>query len=171
MTIDEFHAALQHLKVSLPWAYLPGSISESAPNPARNRQAWSAYVWNPPIELAHEEPYQVPDPDADPKPTFPQLEAAVTPANLVRLRKMVLWSLRAQCQRRISIAYDADDWTDEMQKRLSGRTTTVQDVERDRLRARHVALKAWADDAARTVAEIEAFDATGDTHWAVGGND
>ena len=49
--------------------------------------------------------------------------------------------------------------------RLRGAATDAQNAERLRLHNKHDELQAWVADPARTFAELEAFDATADSHW------
>ena len=72
----------------------------------------------------------------------------------------------AECKRRITqSAYGAMNWDEEIEDRLSGRATPEQDVERERIRTKHKALRDWIQHADRTLEALEAFDPADDIHW------
>ena len=94
------------------------------------------------------------------KPTWASLQPLMDSEVLLRLIDLT----RGECRRRISDAYGASSWEDEMQKRLRGETGEGQDVERDRLRAVCKAQVA----ALRTMSHTQrlAYDPSVDTVWA-----
>ena len=104
------------------------------------------------------------DRDASAKPTWAAIEAAHAIAAPPALREQREGELRAECRRRITAAYGAADWQDEIEKRAGGRVSAEQDAERDRLRATHAALKAAL--AGLTLGELEAFKPADDASWA-----
>lgn len=131
----------------------------------RTAAEWDAYPYNPPGDMAAIPEFRAVDPDATAKPTYAALRAAQARATADG-RDDALLRLSDECRRRISAAYGASDWADEIERRLAARHTAAQDAERDRLRTRHAAVKAWILDPARTAPELAAFDPTDAAHWA-----
>ena len=89
--------------------------------------------------------------------------------NAARLRTFGNRALRRSRPRASGVspaAYDARDLTHEFKKRLAGEHTPEQDAERVRLAGKHAGMESWLNDADRTLAELEAFDATEDSRWA-----
>lgn len=169
MTPEQFELAIYHLAadgLALPHGFIPGT-EPGGVRPIADQAAWDFYQWNPPehlVGVAGFEDYQEADPAAGVKPTWAAIEAALAAAAPVEAREEIATALRAECRRRITAAYGADDWQDEIEKRVGGRATEAQHAERERLRAKHAALEAGLADMA--LAALEAFTPTADAHWA-----
>ena len=142
-----------------------GPIDETARGRFQpSADAYSALQYNPP-EYATDH-----FPDADmsanirPMPTWEEVETAARESNLRRVRDVLPGALSLEAQRRITAAYGADSWEDEIQKRLRGATAPAQDTERDRLIAVYHAeiqrISTMTDD------EILAYDPSDDAIWA-----
>ena len=120
----------------------------------------NAAEWNPPPGAS------VSYRDAPPKPTFEQLVTALVDkiersAELARK----LRALKVEGSRRITAAYGAESWEDEVQRRLRRAHTPQQDAERERLRAAYAALRDWLLSPERTGAELAGFEPATDALW------
>lgn len=140
----------------LPYGLLPGSYPGGV-NLEFTEEEWENYWWNPPRG------YELPDPECSSKFSWRQLIWADVQAKRVQLPEQWSRELRAECHRRITQAYEADDAQDEIWKRLRGDNTPEQDTERDRLRAKCKALIAALPNL--DLESLEAFDPTDDSHW------
>ena len=170
MTEQEFSDALLYLGTVVPHGIFPGVKGWETLPVFATEEAWDAYQWNPPqygreypqdddpdIFEPLQELYSTVDPDASPKPTWEELTGALASWQLANKRVDLLEELGEACKIRIIMAYGADDWQDEIQKRLRGDTTAEQDTKRDKLRATHKKFTTWVNDPDRTLAELEAF--------------
>ena len=93
------------------------------------------------------------------KPAFARVQTAFD--TYIRIRRAR--HLKAECRRRITAAYGADDWQDEMEIRVRGDATAEQNTERDRLRGVYraeVARFAGAD-----TGTVDRFDPADDAVW------
>ena len=116
--------------------------------------------------------YSVADPAASAKPTWEAIVAAAGVAGLRAARRRAGLGVEAQESQRITNAYLAGEGgpattTLEILYRLRASAVALvpKHAERNRLHARALALRAWVDEAARTSAELESFDASDDAHW------
>ena len=153
--------------LKLPYGFIPGSRPGGIVTAIQTSWArWKrSYGFNPPDFLKDLPEYASPDPDASPKPRWQTILEAVPRGKMVATRRESKERLRSEGQRRITAAYGARGWHEEIEMRMGGRQPQGSDVERDRLRGRHAALKAWVEQADRTLAELEAFDPSADVHW------
>ena len=126
---------------------------------------WELYEWNPPEYLKHIDEFSEADPSADLQPMWEELVGALPMARMGTHRRRGTVGIHIEGNRRITEAYGATDWQDEIQIRLGGRQPAGSDAERDRLRSRHASLKTWVEHADRTIADLEAFDPTDDARW------
>ena len=169
MTPKQFELALGYLMAAglrLPHGIFPG-LEPGGVRAFPAAKDWAFYQWNPPEYLVGQAGFdecQEADRDASAKPTWAAIEAAHAIAAPPALREQRQGELRAECRRRITAAYGAADWQDEIEKRAGGRVSAEQDAERDRLRATHAALTAAL--AGMTLGELEAFKPADDTNWA-----
>ena len=124
---------------------------------------WDEVEWNPPGLWKHIHRFSAADPDASPKPSSGEMQAALDVAALAGLRQATIAALRAECRRRVTLAYAAGDWQSEVETRLRGEQTAEQDTERDRLRAVFATLQ--TSIAAMTLDQLRAFDPTDDAIW------
>ena len=126
-----------------------------------DEKGWENYVWNPPQGYEHDGP----DPSADPKPSWNELVSAHSVVISAVLKIELGISLKQETQRRITEAYGEEDFRGEMELRLRGGHTPIQDRKRDSLRARYKVLRAWLQSSDRTLEELDVFDPTDDSHW------
>lgn len=146
----------------LPHGVMPGSRPGGI-DPDFTRAEWLDYAWNPIPGMDGLPGTAGFDPQASAKFSWRQLVWADREGELLELRERLAREVDQEARARITAAYGADDWDDEIQRRLAGRHTAAQDTERDRLRAKYQALKKGFEtmplDALRT------FDPTADAHW------
>lgn len=157
ITDVEYMRAIDHLienGLRVPHGFFPGSIPGGV-NYLNTRAKWNAYKWNP-------EPA---DPKASSKPTWSAVVAAAPTALLAIARERHAVQVRQEARRRITLAYGADDWQDEMEKRARGAGTAEQDTERDRLRGVCKALEKRIADAV-TITDLESIEPVDDALWA-----
>lgn len=117
------HDMWQRGEVRLPYGVSP--IIEGI-----DQAKWGAASWNPPqgwVELT------TPDPNASEKPTWAKMLAA--DARMNGGLEKTIDRLRIEARQRISQAYRAETFEDEIELRLRNGHTAAQDQERDRLRA------------------------------------
>ena len=164
MERDDFFRACDYLVEhghKFPHGQTPGAEVGGFVNVGIDKETWDAYREDPPEFLPHITDL---DPEADPKLSYEQLEAAAAKANPEFHKRRLDRVLRTECRRRIIEAYGARNAEHEIQKRLRGDTTPEQDTERDRLRQVYRTLKDNLDG--MDMAALESFDATDDAHWA-----
>ena len=153
--------ALLHLQdtagLVLPHNLQPGAYVA----PVMTEAEWNAYGWNPNPQF----PADGIDAAASPKPTWAELVAADAASRLIGTRQEAIALIDIEATRRITESYGARDFEHETRIRLRGAATDAQNAERLRLHNKHDELQAWVADPARTFAELEAFDATDDSHW------
>ena len=131
----DIRPAIEYLEsqgLVLPHGIMPGSY-DGGEDTNFDEAEWEDYKWNPP-EISED---QSVDSEASAKPTWQELENAREPQIERELRDKILLQLETMVTDKIIRAYGADDWQDEIQKRLGGRTTAEQDEERDRLIDEH----------------------------------
>ena len=102
----DIYLAVQHLVsttgLKLPYGLLPGTYPGGNRREFSERE-WAGYPWNPPRGMRDRFPDR--DPDASPKPTWEQLEAAHAEASLPAARRRVMSIIRAEETRRICEQY------------------------------------------------------------------
>ena len=146
----------------LPHGVMPGTRPGGIDSDF-TRQAWLDYGWNPIPGLDDRPGTAGFDPKASAKFSWRQIVWADRQGELLELRTRLTAELQAEARARITAAYGADDWDDEIQRRLAGRHTAAQDTERDRLRAKYQALKKGFET--MPLDDLLAFDPTADAHW------
>ena len=144
MNSSDANQAIYILGLTLPYDQQPGNY------PGGNvlewtETTWNAYQWNPPqylqagthtvdgrtFEIPADEgaPYAALDPAASPKPTWTELQTAVSRVMLDNRRYDQLAALKSECRQRITEAYGESTFYDEIETRLGGRHLTEQDTE------------------------------------------
>ena len=146
----------------LPHGVMPGSYPGGV-DPDFTQAEWLDYGWNPVPGMDHLPGTAGFDPEASAKFSWRQLVWADGQGELRERRRDLLNETREEARARITAAYAADDWDDEVRRRLAGRNTAEQDAERERLRTRFRALK-WRYEA-MSLDDLLAFDPADDAHW------
>lgn len=102
-----------------------------------------------------------------PKLPFSDLRQALLEDRRRRHLDDYLPIVRQECQRRIREAYGADDLDDEVHIRLRDDHKEEHDTERDRLRARYRAIKAWMTSrfSHDQLDQLESFDYRNEDLW------
>ena len=154
---DEYGNALT---LQLPYRLFPGSYPGGI-YPLITRVRWESYGWNPPGYMPDLTESQA---NVSGKPTWEMVVNAVEPGWLLRNKPTVVAAFKRECEQRINAGYGADNTDDEMFKRLRGDTSG--DAERERLRTRYHAVKAWVE-AATTKTVLQDVDASADEWWAL----
>ena len=144
----------------MPFGQLPGA-SIGYDVEILNEIDWDAYQWNPPQYLVDR--YPDPDPNASRKPTWADIVAARDVQLPIYLRQQHTAALSAECKTRITRAYGANDWQDEIEMRLRGESTDEHDTERARLRAIYAVQKIALGS--MTVTQLKAFNPSDDGMW------
>ena len=151
---------VEHEGLRRPHGYMPGSRPGTL-DTEFTEATWGIYRWSQ-VGLAFG---MVPrDPGASPKPSWDQLVAANAAAALTERRTEHLHTLRAECRARITAAYGAMTFEEEVELRLRGDHTAAQDTERERMRERYRELRdlvPYMNE--RTLAR---FDPAADAAWA-----
>ena len=98
-------------------------------------------------------------------PTWLELVEAERLAMLDSFKQESTRSLRFICQRRITKAYGADSFNDEIATRTRGDSTPEQDAERERLRAKYREIKATLLSQS-TERELLSIDLDANSLWA-----
>ena len=153
---------VEHDGLVLPFGLMPGSYPGGIIREFE-QWFWDIYEWNPPGAMGA---FQPRDENASEKPTWQAILAACEKAKLQNRRLELCRHLRSQAGRRISSAYDAENYIEEIFLRLRDDHTDAQDTERERLRAKYRELKAWINHEDRTQSELDAYDVTDDSLWA-----
>lgn len=172
MTVAQFQLGIRTLQeeagLILPYGVLPASRPGGFVEAVCTSWArWRTYEWNPPefmaptAELLQE--FGDTDAAASDKPTWAAIRTACDRAAPGERRRDLLNETRDEARARITAAYAADDWDDEIQRRLAGRNTAEQDAERERLRTRFQTLKRRYE--AMSLDDLLAFDPADDAHW------
>ena len=169
MNDEQLHAAIYHLieteGLVLPYNVLPGSKPGGIVSGiAKDEANWVAYNWRSPHFLSHLTEFSEDDTAASDKPTYASLMIASGQGELSDLRMRTLHLVKEETRRRVILAYGANSFDSEIMLRLRGDSTTLQDTERDRLRAIYSSLKATINSG--TMSQIQTLDIRNDTTWA-----
>ena len=175
MTPEEFGLAIDRLVAGglrLPYGFLPGT-HPGGRSYFEMQEQWEDYGWNPPQFIAQyagpegspSAAYSDPDPNADPKPTWAQIEAAVPLAKMRDTATRLFVLLNDEESLRITRAYGVRTVTDEILLRLRNGASAAQDTERDRLHLRRIEIETDIQ-AAQTPDELDAIDVSADALWA-----
>ena len=159
---------VEHEGLRLPYDMMPGSFSGGT-NSIFTQAEWLLYRFNPPQNI---DVFTEADPDASDKPTWATLIIAGKKHILSTAFETATENIADEEAERICVAYIGDQNVDltiqnEILYRLRAPATELapKNTERDRLHARSVALVAGL--ATMTLAQLQAFDPTQDSHWAV----
>ena len=172
--MDNISRAIQYLVehdgLRLPYNFIPGSFAGGLDSNF-DAKSWGIYQWNPPGSFAAGT-FDQADPDASQKPNWQTLVSAAPRAALADARRYHDRKIVDEEARRICVAYIGDqdvpkEIENEILYRLRAPAAELapKNTERDRLHARSVALVAGL--ATMTLAQLQAFDPTQDSHWAV----
>lgn len=146
MNNSDLETALQYLSETgllIPYGYPVGMHNEfvyGSHEPAADEETWNFYNWNPP----QYSDYESPDVLASAKPTWEELNTALTTGLTLTLKNDLVERIDWICTRRVGLVYHprAEIYPDkEWHVRLAGGDLTAQDTERVRLIARYNDLK------------------------------
>ena len=158
MNLGDLWAAFTIMGTRVPYDEMPWAKDDRGR--VIEETEWVNASWNPVPGSA----YAVADPNAGEKPTWAELTGAIDGVKVTDLRKWRQIQLRRECYRRIcEDAYGESTFDDEVMLRLGARHLEAQDTERERLRGRYTVVKGWI--AAASLAILEPFDVTDDSHW------
>ena len=140
---------------------------------------WDSIEWNPGYSVKMAQIYfdeglitadellvmKKADPTAAPKLTWDEILLERKNYLFGDKRSTLLRDISFEVRQRITLNYGAVDTIDETFMRLRGDGTAAQNIERDRLRAKYQVHKAWINDSARTINELELFAVSSDVNW------
>lgn len=157
MNHDEIQVALAHLDLKIPYGIPPGYGPGGLKVRIESENDWNNYTWNPPAGMTASDPDLAQDPGADPKPTWQQLEQALTEAENAALRRMLVSNVKGRFQREIRALYGASTFEQEVQNRLNDSVSAFDTTKNFQLRRRYHYIKNWLKTTA-SITHLKAFD-------------
>lgn len=86
-----FDTIWQQEGLRYPYGSRPGFGARPEPNLIESQEVWEGYQWNPP---QYQPQYTTPDPDADPKPTWEEVQITAQKARIIQSREQAFSWIR-----------------------------------------------------------------------------